>query len=70
MIKGSIFQNDETTNKNEAKPNPTVEKIELNTDFKPKRGEGDTFLLHFENFVSEQKVAFFSEKMDTSKSII
>lgn len=70
IIKGSFFQNDETTNKNKARPTPTVEKTELDTDFKPERGEGDTFLLDFEKFVSEQKVAFFSEKMVTSKSIL
>lgn len=32
------------------------------------QGESDNFLLEFEKFVSQQDVAFFSEKMDTSKS--
>lgn len=30
-------------------------------------GEGYSFLLKFEKFVSEQEVAFFSQKMGTSK---
>ncbi|XP_052695504.1 uncharacterized protein LOC128173861 [Crassostrea angulata] len=45
----------------------TVEKVLLKNDYKTTEGEGDTFLLNFEKFVSEQKVAFFSQKMDASK---
>lgn len=52
---------------NNATPTPTVEKIQLVSDFEISKGEDDEFLLKFEKFVSEQKVAFFSHKMDTSK---
>lgn len=61
-----FFQIKESTSGNE-NPTPTVEKIELESDLETSKGEDDEFLLKFENFVSEQKVAFFSHKMDTSK---
>lgn len=50
-----------------SKPTPTVEKIQLDSDFETKQGEGDKFLWNFEKFVSNRTVAFFSHKMDTSK---
>nr|XP_034319165.1 transient receptor potential cation channel subfamily M member-like 2 isoform X2 [Crassostrea gigas] len=47
----------------------TVEKVLLKNDYKTTEGEGDTFLLNFEKFVSEQKVAFFSQKMDAKMPV-
>lgn len=61
-----FYQNKESTSCN-LKPAPTVEKLQLDSDFKTSIGEGDEFLWKFEKFVSEQTVAFFSHKMDTSK---
>lgn len=61
-----FFQIKESTSGN-PKPTPTVETIQLKSDFETSKGEGDDFLLNFEKFASEQRVAFFSHKMDTSK---
>lgn len=61
-----FLQNEESMSCN-SKPTPTVEKIQLKSDLKISKGEGDKFLRRFEKFVSKQTVAFFSHKMDTSK---
>lgn len=45
----------------------TIEKTEVAAELKTPIGDGNSFLLKFEKFVSEQDVAFFSQKMDTSK---
>lgn len=34
------------------------------TSYEINFGEGDSFLLEFEKFVSKQKVSFFNEKLD------
>uniref|UniRef100_K1PPB5 Transient receptor potential cation channel subfamily M member 5 n=1 Tax=Magallana gigas TaxID=29159 RepID=K1PPB5_MAGGI len=68
LIKIAGIKNKESTSCN-LKPAPTVEKLQLDSDFKTSIGEGDEFLWKFEKFVSEQTVAFFSHKMDTKMPV-
>lgn len=62
LISIAELKTNETTRTEEANSAPTVEKIDFKTDFKTTRGKGDIFLQKFEKFVSEQEVAFFSQK--------
>lgn len=69
LISIAELKTNETTRTEEANSAPTVEKIDFKTDFKTTRGKGDIFLQKFEKFVSEQEVAFFSQKMDTKMPV-
>lgn len=62
-----IFFRTQNTPENRNENNTTMEIPKVAAEVKTTTGEGDKFLLKFEKFVSEKKVAFFSEKMDTSK---
>lgn len=57
----------QNTHENRNENNTTMEITKVAAEVETTIGEGDKFLLEFEKFVSLQDVAFFSEKMDTSK---
>lgn len=57
----------QNTDDNRNENNTTMEITKVAAEVNTTVGESDEFLLEFEKFVSQQDVAFFSEKMDTSK---
>lgn len=67
MKKCLFFLWTQTTSEFIQENNSTLEKTEVAAELKTNIGDGNSFLLKFEKFVSEQEVAFFSQKMDTSK---
>nr|XP_034320574.1 transient receptor potential cation channel subfamily M member 2-like isoform X2 [Crassostrea gigas] len=60
---------EKTTSEITQENNSTLEKTEVAAELKTNIGDGNSFLLKFEKFVSEQEVAFFSQKMDTKMPV-
>lgn len=60
---------EKNTHDNRNENNTTMEITKVAAEVNTTQGESDNFLLEFEKFVSQQDVAFFSEKMDTKMPV-